>query len=138
MKFSITDFFSKCDQMSSKLRIWSHLLKKSVMENFIFCATYCENISIIVNVISKKSWKEISQHCILFHASTYSYLQIQQNRKYISNFILRLRDQQPIVRHDFCLLNDELGWHISFNTGTCKSYLKEISRTLQKKLCRSG
>ena len=38
MKFSITDFFSKCDQIHSKLRIWSHLLKKSVTENFIFCA----------------------------------------------------------------------------------------------------
>ena len=38
MKFSIKDFFSKCDQISKKLRIWSHLLKKSLMENFIFCA----------------------------------------------------------------------------------------------------
>ena len=38
MKFSITDFFSKCDQIRRKLRIWSHLLTKSVMENFIFCA----------------------------------------------------------------------------------------------------
>ena len=38
VKFSITDFFSKCDQIRRKLRIWSHLLKKSVMENFIFCA----------------------------------------------------------------------------------------------------
>ena len=38
MKFCITDFFSKCDQIRSFLRIWSHLLKKSVMENFIFCA----------------------------------------------------------------------------------------------------
>ena len=38
MKFSITDFFSKCDQICRKLRIWSHLLKKSLMENFIFCA----------------------------------------------------------------------------------------------------
>ena len=36
MKFSITDFVSKCDQSHRKLRIWSHLLKKSVMENFIF------------------------------------------------------------------------------------------------------
>ena len=36
MKFSITDFFSKCDQIRRKLQIWSHLLKKSVMENFIF------------------------------------------------------------------------------------------------------
>ena len=38
MKFSIKDLFSKCDQIRRKLRIWSHLLKKSLMENFIFCA----------------------------------------------------------------------------------------------------
>ena len=37
MKFPIKDFFSKCDQIRSKLRIWSHLLMKSLMENFIFC-----------------------------------------------------------------------------------------------------
>ena len=38
MKFSIKDFFSKYDnQICKKLRIWSHLLKKSFMENFIFC-----------------------------------------------------------------------------------------------------
>ena len=39
MKFCIKDFFSKCDQIRcflSFLRIWSHLLKKSLMENFIF------------------------------------------------------------------------------------------------------
>ena len=38
MKFSMKNFFSKCDQIGSFLRIWSHLLKKSLMENFIFCA----------------------------------------------------------------------------------------------------
>ena len=38
IKFSIKDFFSKCDQIQRKLRIWSHLLKKALMENFIFCA----------------------------------------------------------------------------------------------------
>ena len=38
MKFSIKDFFSKCDQIRRKLRIWSHLLKKSLTENFIFWA----------------------------------------------------------------------------------------------------
>ena len=31
MKFSIEDFFSKCDQIHN-------LLKKSLMENFILCA----------------------------------------------------------------------------------------------------
>ena len=34
--FSIKDFFSKCDQIRNFLRIWSHLLKKTLMENFIF------------------------------------------------------------------------------------------------------
>ena len=38
IKLSIKDFFSKCDQIRSFLRIWSHLLRKSLMENFIFCA----------------------------------------------------------------------------------------------------
>ena len=38
MKIFIKDFFSKCDQIRRKLRIWSHLQKKSLMENFIFCA----------------------------------------------------------------------------------------------------
>ena len=38
MKFSIMDFFSKCYQIHSSLRIWSHLLKKSAVQNFIFCA----------------------------------------------------------------------------------------------------
>ena len=41
MKFFIMDFFSKCDQIRSFLRIWSHLLKKSLMENFNFCAVFC-------------------------------------------------------------------------------------------------
>ena len=36
MKFSFEDFSSKCDQILTKLRIWSHLLEESLMEN-IFC-----------------------------------------------------------------------------------------------------
>ena len=38
LKFSIMDFFSKCDKIRSFLQICSHLLKKSLMKNFIFCA----------------------------------------------------------------------------------------------------
>ena len=40
IKFSIKDFFSKCNQMRRKLQIWSHLLKKSLMENLFFCVVY--------------------------------------------------------------------------------------------------
>ena len=40
MKFSIKNFSCKCDQIRRKLRIWSHLVKKSLMENVIFWALY--------------------------------------------------------------------------------------------------
>ena len=40
MKFFIKDFSSKCDQIRTKLRVWSHLLEKSITENFIFCVVY--------------------------------------------------------------------------------------------------
>ena len=44
MKFFIRDFFSKCDQIGIFLRIWSHLLKKFLMENFIFCVVLASPI----------------------------------------------------------------------------------------------
>ena len=40
MKFCIKVFFSKCDQIRNLLRIWSHILKKSLMKNIIFCAVH--------------------------------------------------------------------------------------------------
>ena len=38
MTFSIKGVFGKLDQIRILLRIWSYLLKKPLMENFIFCA----------------------------------------------------------------------------------------------------
>ena len=43
MKFSIEDFFGKCGHIPNLFWIWSHLLKKSLMENFIFCVVGCQN-----------------------------------------------------------------------------------------------
>ena len=40
MKFSIKDLFSKFDQISRKLRIWSDLLKKSLIEDSFFEQCY--------------------------------------------------------------------------------------------------
>ena len=50
IEFYIKDVFSKCDQIRSFLWIWSHLLKKSLTENFIFCAvwTICCKISTMI------------------------------------------------------------------------------------------
>ena len=50
MKFSIKDFFSKCDQIRCFLRIWSDLLKKFLMENFIFCVVW--NMRLINNFLA--------------------------------------------------------------------------------------
>ena len=44
-KSFIKDFFGKCDQIHRKLRIWSYLLKKSLIESFIFCAVIVFNSS---------------------------------------------------------------------------------------------
>ena len=50
MKFFIKYFFSKFDQIRWKLLIWSHLLNKSLMKNFIFCA-----VSILSNNLSREN-----------------------------------------------------------------------------------
>ena len=57
MKFSIKDFFSKCDQMRRKLRIWPYLLKKSLMEDFIFCAVSILQMFRNVQISSEKYLK---------------------------------------------------------------------------------
>ena len=54
MNFSIKDFFSKCDQIRSFLRIWSPLRKKSLMENFIFLCSVLLNWLIVGKTISLK------------------------------------------------------------------------------------
>ena len=39
-KFSIKEFLQKFYQIRSFIPIWSRLVKKSLMENFIFCVVY--------------------------------------------------------------------------------------------------
>ena len=56
VKFSIKDFFSKSDQLRSFLRTWSHLLKKSLMENFIFLC------SVIIRKVTK-SFNANTNYC---------------------------------------------------------------------------
>ena len=50
MKFSVKAFLSKSDQIRRFLRIWSHLLKKSLMKNFIFRAV-SGNFNILLHQI---------------------------------------------------------------------------------------
>ena len=59
MKVSIKDFFRKCDQIRRKLRIWSHLPKKSLMENLIFCAL---KKSLVESSVDKKLKANYQKH----------------------------------------------------------------------------
>ena len=81
LKFSIKDFFSKCNQIHSFQRIWSHLVKKSLMENFTFCAVVglflkiflelhekCPNTEFFWSVLSR-IWTEYEH---LLYKSLYS------------------------------------------------------------------
>ena len=64
MKFYIKDFFSNYGQIRRKLRIWSHLLKKSLIENFIVLYSETSTISscpfpktrVCVLDVFKKEW----------------------------------------------------------------------------------
>ena len=81
-KFSIKDFFSKCDQIRSKLRIWSHLMKKFLMENFIFCVVYRKTARYFFLVIQRFS-------CITQHIKEHSTFLKSNNLRYkkkLSNF----------------------------------------------------
>ena len=65
MKFSIKDFFSECDQIRRSLRIWSHLMKKFLMESFIFCAEFAENCSRISQILRKVVFDRITDQKIV-------------------------------------------------------------------------
>ena len=81
MKFPIKNFFSKSDQ----IRIWTHLLKKFLMESFIFCA-------VVVELSLDKVWQKIVYINCSFVGNIYKFLYIivvlilsSQLRKIIKN-----------------------------------------------------
>ena len=65
IKFSIKDFFRKCDHIRRKLLIWSHLLKKSLMENSIFCAVQIssKNFCTVGTYLLKVNNKNTTTRC---------------------------------------------------------------------------
>ena len=85
MKFSIKDFFSKCDQIRSFLRTCSHLLKKSLMENFIFCAAmspfefqklFCKRLQRhILDPFKHLRWTLLREQLTALNSSSYQFLQ---------------------------------------------------------------
>ena len=52
MKYSTKGFLSKCDQIRRKLRVLSHLLNKSVMENFLLNTYFWRYASFDVQMLN--------------------------------------------------------------------------------------
>ena len=59
MNFSIKYFFIKYDQIRRKMRIWSHLLKKSLMEDFIFCAVIFTKSNVLNVIHDNYTFKDV-------------------------------------------------------------------------------
>ena len=88
MKLSIKDFLSKCDQIRSFLRIWLHLLKKSLMENFIFYAVLVKGMSessLRKNIMAKQQTYENAKHTTIFKQLLF---QLNKSTDYKSNYYL--------------------------------------------------
>ena len=97
MKFSIKDFFSKCDQVLISQRIWSHLLKKYLMENFIFCAVairekMTRSVQFAVLDITFFPWNTKSFRCQV----TLGIPRVSQEKKIMLQSFMSMNHQQMI------------------------------------------
>ena len=101
MKFLIKDFFRKCDQIRRKLRIWSPLLKKFLMENFIFCAVF----------LKEKWWRYLFRTYRVAHLRTVYFWKMNSSLRifarisnnYFSGHVFRT--SLNIFHHLLCLKN---------------------------------
>ena len=90
MKLSFKDFVSKCDQIRSFLWIWSRLLKKSLMENFIFCVVRIELIAKYLNIsfFLCGKYRNFARNYAELHLSTkFPYQEIRWNYSIFRSFL---------------------------------------------------
>ena len=89
MKVAVEDFFSQCDQRRSFLRIWSHFLKKSLMENFNFRTVQRAQAAVMgVNEISYNfCWAKIKDCYLQYYCSSAFYFKFlyQKTEVYLEN-----------------------------------------------------
>ena len=127
MKFSIKDFFSKCDQIWSILRICSHLLKKSLMGNFIFCAVVFKEFTLIVSQFwysfsnEEQRVLDLFYNCVLLSCHIY-----RLSASTICNY-LNVKELLAQNRRDIWNLND---WNETQNHNHffCKRSLKPLNK----------
>ena len=91
MKFSIKDFFSKCDQICNFLGIWSHLLKKSFMGSLIYlCCVWFTHVHVFF----------LFSFCLGFLSWTFTIHRIAgEGGGYLFNSSIRLSPASRTLRH---------------------------------------
>ena len=92
MKFSIKAFFSKCDQIRRKRRIWSHLLKKSLMKNFVVCAVLVMNyfyLFLCIKCYKFLNFYAINLHQVIYTTKHYESQSFLKSQPYLPKACLR-------------------------------------------------
>ena len=107
LKFPIKGFFSKCGQICSFLRIWSHLLKKSLIEILIFSAVTSavpgSGLREVRNIWKKHSNKMINFLLIVCFHGTKNYQSIflfLNNSSNIQQTILYIQYMYSSILHE--------------------------------------
>ena len=112
VKLFMKDFFSKCDQIRKKLWIWSHLLKKYLIENF-FCAVKMAQ--------EEFSFNEVTGWMVLMFVRVHSFI----------NVFLR----SPWPFHIWCWKMTKLTLKIcSVNTARFLKYISPFFNIMQGRL----
>ena len=69
MKFSIKDFFSECGQIRRKLRVWSHLLKKSFIEYSESLSRFMVLQKLMKLILCEKHFEDEDwSHCLIMQS----------------------------------------------------------------------
>ena len=131
MKFTIKHFFSKYDRICKKLRIWSHLLKKSLMENFIFCSVkrlrmFMGPIKNFMYVYGSHRERSLDQAILPLGLSmnTYSYI----SRFNISmSFVNDKRKVESMIKKNANNFNEKLNTNMLFGPTFEETSTKSLS-----------
>ena len=129
VKFLIKEFFSKCGQICSFLRIWSHLLKNSLMENFIFCALFITqfyfDVAIGINLVLHKKYST-KPHSFLVIYTTLASVNLLLFRKNLLERIWKL-----IMTIDDKIRDEKLQYDINREAAKISAYhqVKSINIT---------
>ena len=131
MKFFIKDFFSKCDQIRNFLRIWSPLLKKSLMENFIFCSVCFSELFLLLFTTSMGRYQKINKifYICCLCLFTHDYFGSKIFVKYYSKMVIFLYLPCPPL-----FLSIKAVWWVeaSIKRCSCKNVFWKFAADLQE------